>query len=91
MFIHNPDYDVKLAAVRNYGPALEFIQEQTLELCREAVRKRPRALEFAKFQDEEMCREAYDEDESVAEFFIDKTLKAKFKREDWESMKDYFV
>jgi hypothetical protein len=47
-----------MAAVRQNGYALEYVNEQTEEICIAAVRQNGYALEYAKIQNELMCLEA---------------------------------
>jgi hypothetical protein len=44
-----------LAAVQQYGYALQYVNEQTPELCLAAVQKYGRALQFVIAQTQELC------------------------------------
>jgi hypothetical protein len=44
-----------LAAVKKYGNALEYVKEQTHEICLAAIKNHEYALKFVKEQTHELC------------------------------------
>ena len=56
-----------------YGPALQYVKEQTPELCLEAVKRDGWALKFVKEQTDEICLAAVKEDAWALEFVKNKT------------------
>ena len=51
----NDQYEKDLAAVKQNGYALQYIKDQTEEMCLAAVKEDGYALKFVKEQTEEMC------------------------------------
>lgn len=58
LFPNSQTTEICLAAVKNFGRALQFVKEQTPEICLEAVKRDPLALRFVKEQIPEICLEA---------------------------------
>ena len=57
-----------LEAVKQDGLALEFVKEQTTEICLEAVKQDRYALQFVKEQTPEICIEAVKQDRYALQF-----------------------
>ena len=49
------DKDYCLAAVRQNGFSLNYVEEQTLEICLAAVRQNGLALQYVKNQNDKIC------------------------------------
>lgn len=69
-----PD-DLCLAAVQDYGMALQFVKEQTSEICLAAVRQTGRSLQFVKAKTPEICLEAVRNFGRALEFVKDPTYE----------------
>ena len=65
-----------MAAVRQNGHALQYVNVQTEELCMEAVRQSGRALQYVHRQTEALCIAAVRQAPSELEFVEDKYRKA---------------
>jgi hypothetical protein len=62
-----------MAAVRQHGLALEFVREQTPELCLEAVMQNGSALKLVKEQTPEVCLAAVQQDGLALRFVKEQT------------------
>ncbi|MDR1984220.1 MAG: DUF4116 domain-containing protein [Prevotellaceae bacterium] len=62
-----------IAAVKENGLALEFVKEQTPEICMEAVKQNGWALKYVKEQTPEMCMEAVKESGFALDYVKEQT------------------
>ena len=65
--------DKDLEAVKQDGYALQYVKEQTQEICIEAVKQDGYALQYVKEQTQEICIEAVKQDGYALEF-VDKSI-----------------
>jgi hypothetical protein len=56
------NYEEDLQKVKQDGYALQYVKEQTLELCLEAMKQDGCALKYVKEQTYELCLEAVKQD-----------------------------
>ena len=75
---HNPlagkSYEEVKLAVQQYGGALQYVHNQTDELCRLAVQQYGGALQYIHSQTEELCRLAVQQNESVSQYVADEFI-----------------
>lgn len=62
--------------VRRDGMKLQFMQNQTSELCLEAVKQNGLALQFVKEQTEEICLAAYSQNKEALQFIKKEFIKS---------------
>ena len=74
-------YEEDLQKVKQDGYALQYVKEQTYELCLAAVKQEGRALHFVKEQTYELCLEAVKQNGWAFQFVKDPLLKAQLKLE----------
>ena len=70
-----------MLAVKKNGWALEFVKEQTPELCFAAIKHNGEALKYAKEQTPELCLEAVQRDGRALYYVKDVELKEKIRLE----------
>ena len=64
----NNSENTSLMFVRYCGLALEYITDQTEEICIEAVKNNPEALKYVNFQTEKICLEAVKKNGSILKY-----------------------
>jgi len=74
-------YQKDLERVKADGDALEFVKEQTPEICLAAVMEDARALEYVKEQTPEICLAAVKECMFALRFVKDNALREQIKKE----------
>ena len=68
----NPDnINECLAAVKEDGYALRYVEEQTPEICLEAVKEDGYALQYVKKQTKDICLEAVKQNELALQYVKD--------------------
>lgn len=75
-YIHSiiRNYEEDLQKVKQYGHALQYVKEQTPEICLASVKKTGIALRFVKQQTPELCWEAVKETGYALQFVKDPIL-----------------
>lgn len=68
MYMKDPSYDVKMAAVKADGRNIAYIDDQTEEMCLEACKSHPIALSSCFYRSEEICLAAIKQDGSALAF-----------------------
>ena len=73
------------AAVKQNGYALQYVKDQTTEICLEAVKQSGDALQYAKDRTTEICLEAVKQSGYALQYVKDQTTKNLFSsgRTDW--------
>ena len=66
-------YEKDLAAMEQYGHALEYVKDQTPEICLAAVKENGLALKYVKDQTPEICMAAVTQNGYALEYVQDQT------------------
>jgi len=73
--IHNHNYSKEAAmeAVKRNGYALQYVKDQTADVCMEAVKRNGYALQYVKDQTADVCMEAVKQDGEALRYVKDQT------------------